>query len=91
MNLLEDEFRKKKSKENHYEQCSNLASDMGSVFHTIFAPSDDDDSLLDFGMLMINGAVTAVNKGFQESLDILTKEEERYPPEGIKCNLLKKK
>ena len=85
LNLLEDTFRKKESKENHYEQCANLASDMGSVFHTIFAPSDDDNTLLDIGILIINGAVTAVNKGFQESLDILTKEEERYPPADVKC------
>ncbi len=63
---------------------------MRSVFHTIFAPSDDDDTLFDIGILMINGALTAFNKGFQESLDILTKEEERYPPLGVKCNITKK-
>ena len=90
LNLLEDKFRKKESKENHYEQCANLASDMGSVFHTIFAPSDDDDTLFDLGILMINGAVTAANKGFQESIDMLTQEEERYPPANVKCMVSEK-
>jgi len=84
LNLLKDKFRKKESKDNHYEQCANLVSDMRSVFHTIFAPSDDD-SLFDLGILMINGTITAINKGFQESLDILTQEGERYPPTNVKC------
>ena len=90
LNSLEDKFHQKESKENYYEQCANLANDMASVFHTIFAPSDDDDTLFDMGILMINGAVTAFNKAFQESLDILTKEEDRYPPAGVKCNISEK-
>ena len=89
LNLLEDKFREKESNNNFYEQCSNLANDMGSVFHTIFAPSDDDNTLFDFGVLMFNGAITVFNKGFQESLDILTKEENRYPPANVKCSILK--
>ena len=90
LNILSDKFQQKEDNGKIYKQCKNLTKDMRSVFHTIFAPSDDDDTLFDIGILMINGALTAFNKGFQESLDILTKEEERYPPLGVKCNITKK-
>ena len=70
------------------EQCKNLAFDIGSVFHTIFSPSDDENTIFDFGMLMFNGAITATNKVVQESADTLSDDNPpRYPALHEKCLL----
>jgi len=68
------------------QQCQNLVNDIGSVFNTIFAPSDDDDTPFDLGALMLNGAITASNKMLQESADTLSDANlSAYPPKGVKC------
>jgi len=69
------------------EQCSNLSTDMASVFKTFFAMADDEDSIFDFGMLMVNTGIIAGSKVMQESVDIMTKSEERYPRRGQQCLL----
>ena len=78
-----------KSSDNNItsEQCKNLAFDIGSVFHTIFSPSDDENSIFDFGMLILNGVVTATNKMVQESADTISDNPPRYPALNKKCFL----
>lgn len=70
----------------HSKQCKNLAYDISSVFNTIFSPSDDEDSMFEFGMLMMNGAMVATNKILQESMDSISDDEDyRYPLAHKKC------
>ena len=57
------------------------------MFHTIFSPSDDEDTMFDFGMLMVNGAITASNKVLQESADTISDNAPRYPAIHQKCLL----
>jgi hypothetical protein len=83
---IEKKFRDVEESNSSTEQCKNLAYDIGSVFHTIFSPADDENSFFDMGMLMLNGVITTMNKMFQESVDIIDNEP-RYPSEKQKCLL----
>lgn len=92
------ELTKIRKEFNRYEddnltnkQCSNLAFDISSVFNTIFSPSDDEDSIFDFGMLMFNGVITATNRIGQEAMDTVSNHPPRYPSKGVKCNIKEKK
>lgn len=69
----------------HNEQCYNLATDMASVFKTLFALSDDEDTIFDFGMALFNTGVTVTNKGMQESMDTMTDHDARYPQAHTQC------
>lgn len=89
LNELEDKFRRYEEENLTNEQCKNLAFDIGSVFNTIFSPSDDEDTIFDFGMFMVNGAITVTNKMGQEIADSLIDNGQRYPPKGVRC-LVKK-
>jgi len=84
---LADAFGDETNQTLHNEQCSNLSSDMASVFKTFFAMADDEDSIFDFGMLMMNTGIIAGNKALQESVDIVINSKERYPKEDTKCLL----
>ena len=81
---IERKFRNAQEDNVSNLQCKNLAYDIGSVFHTIFSPADDEDTILDVGMLMFNGAITVMNKIFQESVDSLDNTS-RYPVAKQKC------
>ena len=87
LNIIEEKFYKASDENITNEQCQNLAFDIGSVFHTIFSPSDDEDTMFDFGMLMLNGAITASNKVVQESADTISDNAPRYPALNEKCLL----
>jgi len=87
LNRMEEAFSRESEDNITKEQCKNLAFDIASVFHTIFSPSDDEDTFFDFGMLMVNGAITAGNKVLQESVDTFDDTESRYPKKDTKCNL----
>jgi len=87
LNTIEEQFDKASDINVTNEQCKNLAFDIGSVFHTIFSPSDDEDTMFDFGMLMVNGAITASNKVLQESADTISNNASRYPLIHQKCLL----
>ena len=87
LNIIEELFYKASDDNVSNEQCKNLAFDIGSVFHTIFSPSDDEDTFFDFGMLMLNGAITATNKVVQESADTISDNSPRYPALDEKCLL----
>jgi len=68
------------------QQCQNLAYDIASVFHTIFAPADDEDGFIDYGMLFFNGALTVANKIVQKSSDAISPDKTpRYPLAHEKC------
>jgi len=82
---LKEQFSKEADNNITNAQCSNLAFDISSVFHTIFAPADDEDTIFDFGMLMVNGAITATNKVGQETVDTFSDNRPRYPSKGTKC------
>ena len=84
---LSDVFKINQTLED--EQCSNLSLDMASVFKTFFAMADDEDSIFDIGMLMVTTGMIAGNKAMQESVDIVTRSEERYPKRGQQCLLNK--
>jgi len=86
-NIIEEEFSKASENNISNEQCKNLAFDIGSIFHTIFLPADDEDTIFDFGMLMVNGAVTVTNKVLQESADTISDNAPRYPLINNKCLL----
>jgi len=86
LNEMEETFQAHAETNITSAECQHLAFDIGSVFNTIFAPSDDDDTIFDLGMLMVNGGITAGNKVLQESADTLSDSDTpRYPPAGIKC------
>ena len=87
LNTIKEKFDKVSDDNVTNEQCRNLAFDIASVFHTIFSPSDDEDTFFDFGMLMVNGAITASNKVLQESADTLSDNAPRYPALNKKCLL----
>ena len=87
LNTIEEQFYKASDDNVTNEQCKNLAFDIGSVFHTIFSPSDDENTVFDFGMLMVNGAITASNKVVQESADTISDNAPRYPALDEKCFL----
>lgn len=87
LNTIEEQFDKVSDNNVTNEQCKNLAFDIGSVFNTIFSPSDDEDSIFDFGMLMVNGAITATNKVLQESADTISDNAPRYPANHQRCLL----
>ncbi len=87
LNRIEEQFYKASDDNMSNEQCKNLAFDIASVFHTIFSPSDDEDTFFDFGMLMVNGAITATNKLVQESADTISDNAPRYPAINQKCLL----
>jgi hypothetical protein len=86
LRTIEKKFRDVKEANLSHMQCKNLAYDIGSVFHTVFSPADDENSIFDVGMLMLNGAITAMNKMIQESVDILDSTS-RYPMAQQKCLL----
>jgi len=83
---VEKLFRDVEKPNRNTQQCKNLAYDIGSVFHTIFSPADDENTIFEIGMLMFNGAITTMNKMFQESVDIMD-DEPRYPLVEEKCLL----
>lgn len=88
LNILQDKFENESDDNITAKACKNLAYDIASVFYTIFSPADDEDTIFDFGMLMFNGAVTAGNKVFQESVDTLNRDNrERYPLSGDRCSI----
>jgi len=87
LNEIEDKFGAYSEDNVSNDQCKNLAFDIGSVFNTIFSPSDDDDSIFDFGMLMVNSGITVANKGMQETGDTFSDNDPRYPAKGVKCLL----
>jgi len=88
LNSLEKQFDKANESNIRNEQCKNLAFDIGSVFHTIFSPAEDENTIFDLGMLMFNGAITASNKLVQESVDTISyKNTPRYPSSDEKCLL----
>jgi hypothetical protein len=87
LNTIEEQFSKASDTNITNEQCKNLAFDIGSVFNTIFSPSDDEDTFFDFGMLVVNGAITASNKVLQESADTMSDNAPRYPAINKKCLL----
>ncbi len=92
--ILEQKFNAQSEQNLSNEQCRNLAFDIASVFNTIFAPSDDDDTIFDLGMLMVNGAIISSNKILQASSDTLSDyNNSHYPKQGEKClvNQLKRK
>ncbi len=84
---IKDKFSKEADDNVTNAQCRDLAFDIASVFHTIFSPADDEDTIFDFGMLMVNGAITATNKIGQEAVDTLSDNAPRYPAKGVKCLL----
>jgi len=86
LRTIEKKFRNAQNRNITHLQCKNLAYDIGSVFHTIFSPADDENGMFDAGMLLFNGAITAMNKMFQESVDILDSTS-RYPLAKQKCLL----
>ena len=87
LSSIEKKFDRASDENISNEQCKNLAYDIASVFHTIFSPSDDEDTVFDFGMLMVNGAVTVGNKVLQESADTISDNAPRYPSKNSKCLL----
>jgi len=82
---IKDKFSKEADDNVTNAQCRDLAFDISSVFHTVFSPADDEDTIFDFGMLMVNGAITATNKIGQEAADTLSDNAPRYPAKGVKC------
>ena len=88
---IEKKFSKLSKIDKSNKQCKNLAYDIGSIFHTIFLPADDEDTIFDFGMLMFNGAITASNKVLQESVDTINSSDApRYPLKNQRCLVDKK-
>jgi hypothetical protein len=87
LTTIKEKFAKEADENITNAQCRDLAFDIGSVFHTIFSPADDEDTIFDFGMLMFNGAITATNKLGQEAADTLSDNAPRYPAKGVKCLL----
>ncbi len=67
------------------EQCSYLASDIASVFTTIFASAEDEDNIFEIGALFFNTGITLAHKTFEESLDTVMKKQKRYPPKEERC------
>ena len=86
LRIVETKFRDTSENNLSNTQCKNLAYDIGSVFHTIFSPADDENGVLDAGMLLMNGAITTINKIFQETVDVLDSTP-RYPKTKQKCLL----
>jgi len=84
---IKDKFSKEADDNVTNAQCRDLTFDISSVFHTVFSPADDEDTIFDFGMLMVNGAITASNKIGQEAADTLSDNAPRYPAKGVKCLL----
>jgi len=83
---MKDKFSKEVDDNVTNAQCRDLAFDISSVFHTVFSPADDEDTIFDFGMLMFNGAITAMNKIGQETADTFSYyHAPRYPAKGVKC------
>jgi len=87
LKIMEKKFYQASDNNVTNEQCKNLAFDIGSVFDTIFSPSDDENTIFDLGMLMFNGAITATNKVVQESADTISDNPPRYPALHEKCLL----
>ena len=75
----------------HNRQCYNLSSDMASVFRTIFASADDQDTLFEAGMLLLSTSITMANKTFQESIDLMIRHQVRYPKHKCISSDLKQK
>ncbi|CAA6802676.1 MAG: Unknown protein [uncultured Sulfurovum sp.] len=85
LHTLADKF-KKENKSRNNKQCQHLSKDIASVFKTIFASADDEDSFIDYGKLMFTTSITIANKLFQESLDSMIAEK-RYPEKEHKCRI----
>lgn len=86
---IEKSFKKYDLDNLKNRQCKHLAYDIRSVFNTMFAPADDEDTIFDFGMLVFNTGITIANKSIQESVDTLGSHPPRYPAKGEKCLFLK--
>lgn len=82
LHVLGHEFRDANNSLKN-QQCYHLSSDIASVFRTIFASADDEDTIFDAGMLFFNTSITIANKTFQEAIDTLINHDERYPEQ--KC------
>ncbi|CAA6813879.1 MAG: Unknown protein [uncultured Sulfurovum sp.] len=67
------------------EQCSHLATDIASVFQTIFASSDDKTGFFEFGSLLFNTTLTIAEKTLEESIDTIIDQGKRYPKKDEKC------
>jgi len=85
LNEIEEKFDSMNENNVTHDQCKNLAFDIRSVFGTIFAPADDEDTIFDFGMLMFNTGITVANKTLQESADTISDNPPRYPSAKEKC------
>jgi len=89
MRELEDAFsnvRYQKKEHKKEDRCRALASDIGSVFTTIFAESNNH-SLFDFGMKMMTTSIIVGSKEFQKFLYEMNGNP-TYPLEGEKCWVL---
>jgi hypothetical protein len=86
--IIKKKFDKASENKSSNKQCKNLAYDMGSVFHTIFLPADDENTIFDFGILMLNGVITVTNRVVQKSADRMSRDSSsRYPLPHQKCLL----
>jgi hypothetical protein len=86
LDKVEDRFSKNSEQNITQQQCKNLAYDIRSVFNTIFAPADDEDTPFDFGMLLFNGAITASTKVVEESIDTINDDNiSHYPKVNERC------
>ncbi len=63
---IEDSFGSPRERDSKERRCKTLASDMASVFKTIFTIGDDA-SVIKFGMLAFTTPITMVSQGIQKS------------------------
>jgi len=84
LHILVDKFKDaNQTVENR--QCQNLSRDIASVFKTIFASADDQNSLFEIGMLFFNTSITIAHKTLEESIDTVINQGARYPKKDHKC------
>ncbi|CAA6823617.1 MAG: Unknown protein [uncultured Sulfurovum sp.] len=69
------------------KECKHLANDISSIFKTIFASADDEDSIFELGALFFNTSLTISQKIMEESIDTVVTQDARYPDKGEKCLL----
>lgn len=85
---VEDAFfqvRYEKKEHKKEDQCRALASDIGSVFKTVFVESSDN-SLFGFGFKMMTTPITVASKGVQKTARGMNSDS-TYPLKGEKCLL----
>ncbi|CAA6814423.1 MAG: Unknown protein [uncultured Sulfurovum sp.] len=81
---LNKQFKEEKNT-LHKQQCRHLASDIASVFKTIFASGDDENGMFEMGALFFNTSLTMAQKTVEKSIETILGKGSRYPKANTKC------